>query len=189
MPKKPATTKEMIIEGAFRLVREKGHEDLSARSLAASLGCSTQPIMYQFPNLDALKRSVYERADRMHSEYLMTVPPGQNPVLGIGLNYIRFAVEEPHLFRFLFQSGYTLENSLLEMIDSQELVPVLEAMQEGSGLDRKHTRDVFLTVALFAHGYASLIVNNDLEYDEGLIAAHLERCWNGAVLAAQEEHR
>ena len=187
MPKKPATTKEDIIEGALQLVREKGHEELTARSLASCLGCSTQPIMYQFPNLGALKRTVYERADRMHTEYMITVPPGQDPVLGLGLNYIRFAVEEPQLFRFLFQSGYALENSLLEMIGSEELAPVLEAMQAGSGLNRKQTRDVFLTVALFAHGYASIIVNNDLEFDEALIAAHLERCWNGAVLAAQED--
>ena len=39
-------------------------------------------------------------------------------------------------------------------------------------------------MALFAHGYASIIANNHLEYDEKLIAEHLERAWNGAVLAA-----
>ena len=33
----------------------------------------------------------------------MNTPPRQDPILGIGLNYIRFSVEEPQLFRFLFQ--------------------------------------------------------------------------------------
>ena len=61
------------------------------------------------------------------------------------------------------------------------------AMEEGCGLDRKQTRGVFLTVALFAHGYASIIANNHLEYDEKLIAEHLEQAWNGAVLAATQE--
>ena len=55
MPKKTTTTKEAIVEGAFQLVREKGHEFLTARNLAAFLGCSTQPVMYQFPNLELLK--------------------------------------------------------------------------------------------------------------------------------------
>ena len=55
MPKKPTTTKQAMIDGAFRLVRERGHEALTARSLASFLGCSTQPIMYQFPNLDGLR--------------------------------------------------------------------------------------------------------------------------------------
>jgi len=189
MPKRPTTTKEAMIEGAVQLIREKGHEALTARNLAAYLGCSTQPIMYRFPNLDTLKRAVFARTDELHGEYMMTIPPGEDPILGIGLNYIRFAVEEPHLFRFLFQSGYAEENNLLEMIDSRELIPVLDAMREGSGLSMKQTRDVFLTVALFAHGYASIIVNNDLEFDEKLIAGHLERAWNGAVLAAASEER
>ena len=66
-------------------------------------------------------------------------------------------------------------------------VPVLAAIQEGSGLDREKTKEVFLTVALFAHGYASIIANNALAYDEKLIAQHLERAWNGAFLAATQE--
>lgn len=70
------------------------------------------------------------------------------------------------------------------MVDSEELVPVLEAMREGAGLSLQKTRNVFITVALFAHGYASIIANNHLEYDEKLIAEHLECTWNGAVLAA-----
>ena len=49
-------------------------------------------------------------------EYLMNIPETQEDImLGIGLNYIRFAIEEPYLFRFLFQSGFVAHNSLLEM--------------------------------------------------------------------------
>ena len=125
----------------------------------------------------------------MHSEYLMRIPPDTDPVLGIGLNYIRYAVEYPQLFRFLFQSGYAPEDSLLEMIASDELKPVLAVMGESAGLDAEKTREVFLTVAVFAHGYASILANNALQYDELLIAQHLERAWNGAVRAAKEEGR
>ena len=73
------------------------------------------------------------------------------------------------------------------MIDSEELEPVLAAMKEGTGLNMEKTREVFLTVALFSHGYASIIANNSLEYDEKIIAEHLERAWNGAMLAALQE--
>ena len=47
--------------------------------------------------------------------------------------------------------------------------------------------EIFLTVFLFAHGYASIIANNSLEYDEELIKSHLERAYRGAILATQEE--
>lgn len=188
MPPKTKVTAEMIVDAAVEIVRQSGFESINARTVSGQLHCSTQPVMYHFSTIDSLKRAAYRRTDRLHSEYMMNTPPGQDPILGIGLNYVRFAVEEPQLFRFLFQSGYAAEHSLLEMIDSEELIPVLAAMQEGAGLSMEKTKQVFLTVALFAHGYASIIANNHLEYDERLIAEHLERTWNGAVLeAAQEE--
>lgn len=113
--------------------------------------------------------------------------PQNGMMLEIGLNYIRFAIEEPHLFRFLFQSGFAVENSLLEMIDSEELKPILSAMQEAMELSIEQTKEVFLTIALFAHGYASIIANNSLEYDEEVVATHLGRAYRGAILAVNRE--
>jgi AcrR family transcriptional regulator len=174
----------MIINAAIEVARKSGFETINARTVSEQLRCSTQPIMYHFSTIEAMKRAAYAEADHRHSEYMMTISPEQDPLLGIGLNYIRFAVEEPQLFRFLFQSGYAEENNLLEMVDSEELVPVLEAVREGAGLSRRKTRELFITVALFAHGYASIIANNHLAFDEKLIAEQLERAWDGALLAA-----
>ena len=187
MPPRTKITRDMIVEAAVAVARESGYESINARTVAGHLHCSTQPVMYHFATIDSLTRAAYALADRRHTEYLMDTRPGQDPILGIGLNYIRFAVEEPRLFRFLFQSGYAKEHDLPEMIDSEELTPVLSVMREGLGMDMDATKEVFLTVALFAHGYASIIANNGLVFDEALIAAHLERAWNGAVLAAGQE--
>ena len=60
-------------------------------------------------------------------------------------------------------------------------------MQKALGLGREQTKRVFLTVFLFAHGYASIIANNSLTYDEKLIRAHLEQAYRGAILAVQEK--
>ena len=108
-------------------------------------------------------------------------------MLGIGLNYIRFAIEEPHLFRFLFQSDFFGGTTMLELIDAEELTPVLSAMQGALGISMEQTKKVFLTIFLFAHGYASIIANNSLKYDEELIKSHLEQTYRGAILAVQEE--
>ena len=74
------------------------------------------------------------------------------------------------MFRFLFQSGFAVENSLLEMIDSEELIPVLSVMQKAMNTNIEQTKEVFVTLAMFVHGYASIIANNSLEYDEELVA-------------------
>lgn len=188
MPPKAKITKEMVIDAAFEVARAKGAENINARTVAKKLGCSTQPVMYHFATIEELKRAAYEKADRYHTQYLMDISETQKEVmLGIGLNYIRFAVEEPDLFRFLFQSGFGVENSLLEMIDSEGLTPVLSAMQAAMKMNMEQTKEVFVTLALFVHGYASIIANNSLEYDETLITTHLKRVYTGAVLAVKEE--
>ena len=145
MPPKARITKDMIISAAVEVARRSGFESINARTVSGQLHCSTQPVMYHFSTIDSLKKAAYRQADQLHTQYMMNTPPGQDPILGIGMNYIRFAVEEPQLFRFLFQSGYAGENSLLEMVNSEELIPVLAAMQEGAELSMKKTRDVFLT--------------------------------------------
>ncbi len=187
MPPRAKITKEMVIDAAFEVTRDDGAENMNARTVSQKLGCSTQPVMYHFATIEDMKRAVYAKLDRFHTEYLMNVNPQEDVMPGIGLNYIRFAVEEPNLFRFLFQSGFAVEKSLLEMINSEELIPVISAMQEAMNLNMDQTKEVFITLALFVHGYASIIVNNGLEYDEEIIKVHLERAYKGAILAIQEE--
>lgn len=187
MPAKAKVTKEMIIEAAFAVARETGAENINARTVSARLHCSTQPVMYHFATIEELKKTVYTKADLYHSEFLMNMkkmPKGA--ALGIGMNYIRFAIEEPHLFRFLFQSDYFSGKTLLELIDAEELIPVLSAMQRALEISMEQTKKVFLTVFLFAHGYASIIANNSLKYDEELINSQLEQAYRGAILAARE---
>ena len=181
MPRKPTTTKEAMIEGAFRLIREKGYEFLTARNLAVFLGCSTQPIMYQFPNLDMLRDLAYQKADAYHSEYIMS----DGDLVGMGLRYIRFAEEEPRLFRFLFQSGRFSGFSLEELIRSPEAGGVLAAVSREEGLPAEDAAAFFEPLAAVVHGYASLIANNAMKYDPEairkaliMIAEGLERGWN-----------
>lgn len=126
MPAKAKVTKAMIVEAAFAVARETGAENINARTVSERLHCSTQPVMYHFATIEELKRTVYEKADGYHSEYLMNrEKPSNGVMLGIGMNYIRFAIEEPHLFRFLFQSDYFKGSTLPELIDAKELEPVL----------------------------------------------------------------
>lgn len=187
MPAKIKATKEMIIDAAFEIAREIGAENINARTVSEKLNCSTQPVMYHFATIEELKRAVYAKADLYHSEYLMNIRSQQNgAMLGIGLNYIRFAIEEPHLFRFLFQSNFFNATTMIELIDAEELMPILSAMQKALETSMEQTKKVFLTVFLFAHGYASIIANNSLKYDENIIKDQLEQAYQGAILAVQK---
>ena len=104
MPPKAKISKEMIVNAALEIARLTGAENINARTVSQKLNCSTQPIMYHFKTIEDLKKATYQKADEYHTTYLSRIE-GDNPMLGIGMAYIRFAADEPLLFRFLFQSN------------------------------------------------------------------------------------
>ena len=165
MPKKPTTTKEAMIDGAFRLIREQGHEALTVRNLASFLRCSTQPIMYQFPDTNVLKDLAYQKADAFHSKYILEA----GDLLEMGIRYIRFAEEEPQLFRFLFQSGRFSGLSLEDLIKAPEAADVLAEVSAEEKLTTEEAAAYFEPLVAVVHGYASLIVNNGMKYEPAAI--------------------
>lgn len=62
MPAKKQVTKEMILGAALRVLMEGGTEAVNVKSLAAELGCSTQPIYLSFDNMDALRKELIPTA-------------------------------------------------------------------------------------------------------------------------------
>lgn len=186
MPPKAKITREMIVEAAFQVAREEGAEHISARTVSERLGCSTQPVMYHFGTIEALRRAAYEKTDQFHSDYLMTFR-SEEPMLDMGLNYVRFGAEETNLFRFLFQSGGFSGKNLAELLEGEELAPFLAVLSQAAEVDLTQAAVIFKTLALFVHGCASMLANNALVYDEGAMAKDLERVFTGAVYAAREE--
>ena len=180
MPPKARVTRDMIVEAGFAIAREQGIEQVNARTVSERLGCSTQPVMYHFKRIEDMKRAVYQRTDEFHTAYITEVREEQ-PLLGMGLNYIRFAKEEKHLFRLLFQTNGFAGKSLAELIEAPELAPVMEAMGGEQG------KETFRLLFLFVHGYASMLANNDLDDDEEAIAADLRRVFAGVTRRMKEE--
>lgn len=185
MPPKAKITEAMVVEAAFRLVREHGAERLNARTVAQVLGCSTQPIMSHFPRFEALRQAVYRRADDYHTVYLMADGDFRN----IGLRYIRFGAEEKQLFRLLFQTNGFAGKSLTDLIDDPHMSPLLTAVAAAAGCGEEEARALFRTLLLFVHGYASMLANNAMAYDEAEAAGDLTRVWRGAAQSAQREEK
>ncbi len=166
MPASPRITRERILEEAFALVREEGHDALRVRRLAARLSCSTQPVLYQFQTVEELRRAVYRRADEFHTAYIMALTGAYpDPMLEIGMRYIRFAHEEPALFRFLFQSGSFGGRSLEELIAEPAPGELIAMLSREAGLDPARAEELFRGVFTAVHGWASLLANNAMAFD------------------------
>lgn len=182
MPPKVQITREKIIEGGLELIRLEGVEALNVRRIAAQLHCSTQPIMYQFSSVDKLTAAIYSAADELHSEYIMSADfTDGDPMLSIGLKYIKFAAEEKHLFRFLFQSGQFSNTGFGELMDSEELSPIFEILQKEADITAEQSKEAFAALFLTVHGIASLLANNSMEYDEKYYERILSDVFMGVI--------
>ena len=168
MPPKVKITKEMIIDAAFEIARSEGAENINARTVSKKLGCSTQPVMYHFKTIEELKKNVYIKADEYHSEYITNIQ-SENPMKDIGLNYIRFAETEKNLFRFLFQTNEFIGKNISELINSEELQPIIAILSKEVEVNTEQAKTIFRSLFLIAHGYASMFANNEMTYDEQTI--------------------
>ncbi len=180
MPPKARITKEMIADAAFEIARTDGAESINARTVSEKLGCSTQPVMYHFKTIDELKKAAYQKADEFHSAFISDMR-GEDPMKGIGLNYIRFASKEKKIFRFLFQSGSFSGSNILDLVNADELQPMIGILSNETDISAIQAKAVFRSLFLWVHGYASLLANNEITYDEESIAADLDLVLYGAI--------
>jgi len=65
MPPRVKVTREQITEAALKAVRVGGEAALNARSIAALLGCSTQPIFSNFSSMEELRDEVLKAAEQL----------------------------------------------------------------------------------------------------------------------------
>lgn len=187
MPPRPRITREMILDAAYAIAREAGMEAVNARSIAVRLGCSTQPVLYYFDHVEDVRREVYRMADEYQAACLMQLSEDMDPMTAIGLNYIRFAAQEKPLFRLLFQSDGFQGQSIAQLVDAPELAPVLDVFRREAGLNPAQTKQLFKTLFLLVHGYASMLANNTMEYDEAEVARMLEMAFTGMIGAMKME--
>lgn len=166
MPPKVKITKKMVTDASFEVVRARGHENLNARTIAEYLGCSTQPVLYNYKTVDEIREAAYEIADGYHTSFIMPKEDDENPMLALGLNYVRFGHEEKNLFRFLFQTDKFGGMDVASLMGNPELSGIMHVMAAGLGCNEEDAREMFLSFFCVAHGLASLLANNSMEYDE-----------------------
>ncbi len=72
MAPKNKFTRDEMVGAALRVVRAKGIDGLTAKTLADELGTSTQPVFTAFGSMDAVRREVYAAAVRVYDGYTNT---------------------------------------------------------------------------------------------------------------------
>lgn len=185
MPPKFKFTRADITKAALDVTREKGVSGLTARELAAKLGCSVKPIFGQFQNMEEVQQEVLVAANDLYQSFLQEdILSGKYPPYkASGMSYIRFAKEEKELFKLLFmrdRSGEEIEEN------KKEIAPLLELIEKNTGLSKDEAYLFHLEMWLYVHGIATMIATSYLDWDAEFISkvltdgyAGLKYCYCG----------
>ncbi len=167
MPPKVKYTKEEIADVGFSMVRKHGEEILTARHLAAELGTSTAPIFTAFSCIEELHAAVVERAKACYRRYAEAGMAMDPPFKGCGLQYIRFAKEEPMLFRMLFMRSGGENQTPSHYFPSEyeqeaEVRGTVKAYCDDDGRARK----LYNHLSVYAHGLAVMYAQGQCAFTD-----------------------
>lgn len=159
------TSKEDIIKKSFEILRNDGEKALNVRNIAKSLDCSTQPIYYQFRNMEELNGELNKEALKIHQEYMQKDFDPKRLYRSIGCNYLTFAIKEKNLFRYLFMKEETC--TLDEFIESDLNYNLyINTLVEQTGLTKEEAKIFHKTMYIYLYGIACLTVNKTTYYTE-----------------------
>ena len=173
MPPTVKYQKAEIVEAALEVARRKGIDAVTAREVARRLKVSVGPIFTWFETMEQLKAAVCEQAREIYRAYIERGLAGPVPFLGLGQQYIRFAREEPELYKLLFLSrpGAVSGGAMEALRFSQDLAreSVMRIYHMDAETADKYFRDLWLVVFSFA----TLIVTDDCPYTDEEMSAVL----------------
>lgn len=100
-PKNIRFSPDDIIDAAFGLVRAHGWSGFSVQAVGKAINASTMPIYSRFANVRELEDAVCLRALELLKQRMLLTRTG-DLWQDLALNYVKFAVEESHLYRCLW---------------------------------------------------------------------------------------
>ncbi len=166
MARKERITKNDILNAAFQMVRKEGISQVSARTLAAKAGCSTQPIFRVYKNMEELGEELFTKATEFFGTYYEEFPKkNDTPFVNLGLAYICFAQEEQNLFRLLFLSENRHGKSLYDMLNGKN-GNVVKEINNAKFYGCKNPSEMFMKMWIFIHGCACMSLTGDYDLQE-----------------------
>lgn len=177
MPPVTRIPKEAIIQTAYEIARKKGIEGINARAIAKKLNCSIQPIFHNFSNMEELKEELIEKIKETYQNYLTESWKDEHPYKAMGMNYIRFAKEEPKLFQIILM-GRNKMSAEDFIIHDKNYEDIKTKVRHATGFSGEQLREFHLKIWIFTHGLATMLATQTCQFTEEQISTMLTDIFN-----------
>ncbi len=181
MARKVQISKEIILQAALEMLIRKGYSAINIKTLSKKIGCSTQPLVWHFENMEGLRKALAEYALNYANEKMRScMQNGMEAFVDFGIAYINLAFDEPNLFKYLYMSGesgfqaggfYVLVNADENAIIAGQIAGYLKISKE----DASH----FLqNIMIYTHGLASFIASGIITSSKEEVKAMVKQTAN-----------
>lgn len=184
MPPKPKYTKEEILNEAFELTREKGIDAVVAREVGKRLNTSSSPVFTAWSSMEELKEGVWKLAKQKYQEYMIDIFDYSPAFKEFGMRCVRFAAEEPNLFRLVFLSKRDEHSPYVRFKQEFEsiFIPLVEEIRNQFELSKADAEDLLNQMIIFANGIAAFVLTDANSFSKEAISRHLSQVCIGIVL-------
>ena len=189
MARKTQISREKILEAACALLLREGSAAVSITAIARELGCSTQPVVWQFGSMPAFRQAFLDHCIlRAKEQFTVWTDSLERMLDGTALGYIRIAREQPALFRFVFvENKECCRNSqIVRRLQLESTGKLLELLCRQEGLSRDRAAAFLMDYEFYVHGIASYTASGFCALEEEQ-AEKMVRSARSAFLAAARE--
>lgn len=169
MARKVQISKDIILQAALNMLIRDGFSSINIKTLAKEIGCSTQPIVWHFDNMEGLRTALAEYAITYAKNKMNSI--AENAVEAfehIGTAYVEMAVNEPNLFRFLYleENKYKSVNNVEAIITSKNNAELIRKIADYLGIPENNVGRYLQNTIIYAHGIATLVATNVITASE-----------------------
>ena len=161
MPRSVQITKEKILTAALDVLIREGYSAVSIKSIARELNCSTQPIAWQFGNMDNMREALTKEAVAYANQKMM--PTSTNCIEAfwqIGYGYINLAFDTPNLFRFVYvgESKNYCRGEFNSILTDKGNAVLIDKLYQYLNISKEQADMLFQRMIVYTHGMVSLVV-------------------------------
>lgn len=178
MGRKTQITRERILETALNMLLRDGYGAITVKTLAAEIGCSTQPILWHFDNMALFRREFYEYCiGCAKSQFALWNGSLDDLLAETARGYIALACRMPNLFRFVFAESREdcAHSATVQKLQLDNTAKIIELLCREKGLTEQQAADFLMNFEFYIHGIASYTASGFVNYPECEILAMANR--------------
>lgn len=190
MGRRSQITREVILEKALQMLIREGYGAITVKSLAAEIGCSTQPIVWHFENMACFRRDLYHYCVA-YAKSRFTVWNGSLDDLlrETARGYVTIACNMPHLFRFVFVDNKEecKSSDSIQELQLDNTKKIIHLLCREKGMTETQAAAFLMDYEFYIHGIASYTASGFCNYSEEELIRMTDRAKDAFLAAAKRE--